>query len=185
MKTSLPVVNLAEAKFECIYGRGCDGICCQNGRPSVYPDEAKRLDVNLHKFLPELRPAARALIESKGFVSRRLKRGHPMLRVVDGWCVFFNQGCTLHKVGAAEGDKYLYKPVQCALFPLAKDDKDDTWYVRQRDFRGEVWKLFCLDPSTSPVPAAETLQEELGLAAQHDDRVGHMNRDGMNSAFCD
>ncbi len=60
MPTSLPVVNLAEAKFECIYGRGCDGICCQNGRPGVYPDERARIGANLYKFLPELRPEGAA-----------------------------------------------------------------------------------------------------------------------------
>ncbi len=49
MPTSLPVVNLAEAKFECIYGRGCDGICCQNGRPGVYPDE---VDAALTRICP-------------------------------------------------------------------------------------------------------------------------------------
>ena len=58
MQTSLPVVNLAEAKFECIYGRGCDGICCQNGRPPVYPNEVKTIENNLEKFLDEVRPEA-------------------------------------------------------------------------------------------------------------------------------
>ena len=29
MVGSLPVLNLTEAKFECTYGRGCEGICCQ------------------------------------------------------------------------------------------------------------------------------------------------------------
>ena len=41
MVGSLTVLNLEQAKYECIYGRGCDGICCQNGRPPVYPDEEK------------------------------------------------------------------------------------------------------------------------------------------------
>ena len=50
MKTALPVLNLAEAKYECIYGRGCDGICCQNGRPGVYPEEQDRIDKNLKKL---------------------------------------------------------------------------------------------------------------------------------------
>ena len=59
--------------------------------------------------------------------ARRL--GLPMLRVVNGWCVFFNQGCVLHKVGAVEGDKYRYKPAACALFPLARDEHDQ-WYPR-------------------------------------------------------
>jgi len=162
---SLPILNLAEAKFECIYGRGCDGICCQNGRPGVYPEEAARIDANLQKFLPELRPEARQLIEEEGYLSRRRKDGLPMLRVVGGWCVFFHQGCVLHKVGAAEGDKYRYKPAPCALFPLAKDKKD-RWYVRQKSFNGEAWDLFCLDPKASPLPAAESLQTEIDLATR-------------------
>jgi Protein of unknown function (DUF3109) len=163
MALSLPVLNLSEAKFECIYGRGCDGICCQKGRPSVYPEEVERLDANMQKFLPELRPEARKLIEKEGYLSRRHKDGLPMLRVIGGWCVFFHQGCVLHKVGAMEGDKYRYKPAPCSLFPLAKNDKGQ-WYVRQKGVEGEIWDLFCLDPATSPLPAAKSLPEEVELA---------------------
>ena len=166
MLASLPVINLAEATYECIFGRGCDGICCRNGRPGVYPEEVERLDANLHKFLVELRPEARKVLEKGGYLSRRLKGGLPMLRVVDGWCIFFHQGCVLHKVGAQEGDKYRYKPAPCALFPLAKNDKDE-WYVRQKGVEGEQWDLFCLDPKASPLPAAESLQEEMRLAARY------------------
>src|SRR5690242_3465586 len=140
MAGSLPVVNLSEAKFECTFGRGCDGICCRNGRPGVYPDEVERLGDNLHKFLPHVRPEARAVLAEDGFLSRRQKGGLPMLRVVDGWCVFFHQGCVLHKVGAAEGDKYRYKPAPCALFPLARN-ADGEWYVRQRGYEDEEWDL--------------------------------------------
>jgi hypothetical protein len=167
MATSLPVINLSQAKFECIFGRGCDGICCRNGRPGVYPEEQEVLAQHLPKFLPELRPAARALIEKKGYLSNRRKNGLPVLRVVDGWCVFFHQGCVLHKVGAAEGDKYRYKPAACALFPLAKNDQDE-WYVRQWGYEGEKWDVFCLDPNASPVPAAQALQDEIALAARYD-----------------
>ena len=61
-----------------------------------------------------------------------------MLRVQDSWCVFFNQGCVLHKVGAAEGDKYRYKPAPCALFPLGRTEKGD-WYVPMyRDSAGMI-----------------------------------------------
>ncbi|HEY7423713.1 MAG TPA: DUF3109 family protein [Gemmataceae bacterium] len=163
MRSSLPVVNLSEAKYECIFGRGCDGICCQNGRPPVYPEEVECLDANLEKFLPHLRPEARQLVEKAGYLSGRRKYGLPMMRVVAGWCVFFNQGCVLHKVGAEEGDKYLYKPAVCALFPLAKNDKDE-WYIRQWDYEDEEWDLFCLDPQATSKPAAESLEEEIRLA---------------------
>ncbi len=166
MATSLPVLNLSEAKFECIYGRGCDGLCCQNGRPGLYPEEIERLDANLEKFLAELRPEARAVVEESGYVSRRTKGGLPMVRVVDGWCLFFHKGCVLHKVGAAEGDKYLYKPASCALFPLARTEEGD-WYVRQKGQYDEEWDLFCLDPASSPIPASRSLREEVDLAARY------------------
>lgn len=166
MRSSLPVVNLSEATFECIFGRGCDGICCRNGRPPVYPEEIERLDADLEKFLPHLRPEARQLVESEGCFSGRRRHGLPMLRVVGGWCVFFHQGCVLHKVGAAEGDPYRYKPAACALFPLARNDKDE-WYVRQHGYEKESWNLFCLDPRATSKPAAESLQEEMGLAERY------------------
>jgi hypothetical protein len=90
-----------------------------------------------------------------------------MLRTVKGWCVFFNQGCVLHKVGAAEGDRYRYKPAACSLFPLAKDE-NDRWYVRQQGYKNEKWDLFCLDPKQSQSAAAETLVEEAALARRYD-----------------
>ncbi len=166
MAMSLPVVNLSTATFECIFGRGCDGICCQNGRPGIYPDEEKRITKHLHKFLPQLRPEAQKLVRKEGYLSNRKKGGLPMLRVSQGWCVFFNQGCVLHKVGAEEGDKYRYKPAPCALFPLARNDKGD-WFVRQHGVEGEGWDLFCLNPASSPLPASESLRDEVSLAARY------------------
>jgi hypothetical protein len=162
-KTELPTLNLAEVTYECIYGRGCDGICCQNGRPPVSATEQQRIDDNLEKFLPHLSDAARKVIEKDGYVSQRIKAGMPMLRVVNGWCVFFNEGCVLHKIGAMEGDKFRYKPAPCSLFPLEQDD-EDRWYVRQHGYKGEQWDLFCLAPDASTVPAARSLTEELAFA---------------------
>jgi len=165
-KIALPVVaNGAEATFDCIFGRGCEGICCKNGRPSVDSAEQKAIGKVVSRVLPYLRPEARKLIESKGFLSNRTKLGQPMLRVVKGWCVFFNQGCTLHKVGSQDGDAYQYKPVQCALFPLEQGD-DGAWFVRQWGFRDEKWDLFCLNPKESDKLAIDSLSSELALAAK-------------------
>src|SRR5262249_15118377 len=88
MLERLQVVNLSAARHGCIFGRGCDGICGHNGRPPVYPEEVERLDAFLEKFLPEMRPEARAAAVAGGYLSERQKRGLPMLRVVDGWCIF-------------------------------------------------------------------------------------------------
>jgi hypothetical protein len=158
----LTVLNLDSARFECTFGRGCDGVCCRNGRPPVYPEEARRIDDNLHRILPLLRPEARDVVDKDGYLTRRRKEGQPTARVVSGWCVFFNQGCALHRLGAAEGAAFRYKPWVCAVFPLAKDERD-RWYVRQKGYKGEVWDLACLDPGSSAVPAAASLQEERAL----------------------
>jgi Fe-S-cluster containining protein len=162
-RLAFPIVNLEQARFECVFGRGCDGICCRNGRPPVYRDEADRIDANLDKILPALRPEARANVEKRGYLSRRSKAGQPSLRVSAGWCVFFNRGCVLHQIGAAEGDKHRYKPAVCALFPITKD-RHDRWKVRQKDFDGEIWDLACLNPETSKVPAAISLRDEIARA---------------------
>jgi hypothetical protein len=163
-KTALTVLNLNDATFECIYGRGCDGICCQNGRPPVSAAEEARINANLDKFLVQLSDKQRKAIEQDGYLSRRVKSGKPMLRVLDGWCIFFNGGCVLHKVGMQEGDKFRYKPAPCSLFPLERDDDDGAWYVRQHGYKGEKWDLFCLAPGQAAVPAAQSLEEELALA---------------------
>lgn len=167
-KIALPVVvtNAETATYDCIFGRGCDGICCQNGRPSVDATEARAIRKVLKRALPHLRPEARKLVTAEGFVSQRTKLGNPMVRVVGGWCVFFNAGCVLHKIGAEDGDAYQYKPTQCALFPLEKGD--DGWYVRQWGHEGEQWDLFCLNPKESKRPAVESLGPELALAAKCD-----------------
>ena len=156
------IANLEEATFDCTFGRGCEGICCRNGRPPIYPEEAARIDAVLPALLPELRPVAREVVERCGYVSARRKAGQPAARVVAGWCVFFNRGCTLHALGAREGDRFRYKPAVCAFFPLANDGRD-RWYVRQSGFKGEIWELPCLDPAASEVPAAASLVEEIAL----------------------
>lgn len=161
----LAVANAAEATFDCSFGRGCDGLCCRNGRPSVGPEELARIRGQLPRLLPLLRPDARRLVEAAGFVSNRTKLGRPMVRVAGGWCVFFNAGCVLHKLGAADGDSFRYKPAQCALFPLEKDPADGRWYVRQWGYRDEEWDLFCLNPANSRRPAVEALAGEIALAA--------------------
>lgn len=162
----LPILNLGEATFECTYGRGCDGLCCREGRPPVDADDIRRIDGELNTFLPLLRPEARSLVEREGFLTRRRRYGRPVLRVAAGWCVFFNRGCVLHRVGAMRGDPFRYKPALCALFPIQADERD-RWYVRQKGFKGERWDLFCLDPGASARPAAESLRDEIALARRY------------------
>lgn len=164
MSDDLNVLNLDEARFECTFGRGCEGICCRNGRPPVYPDEAERIDRVLDRALPLMRPEAQALVQREGYLSKRQKGGSPMLRVTGGWCVFFHRGCVLHTLGMEDGDTHRHKPTACSLFPLERD-KHDRWYVRQKGYQSEQWEeLPCLNPTAETPMARETLKEELEIA---------------------
>lgn len=135
----------------------------------MFADEAQRIRTSLDKLLPLMRLDAAALTAKRGFMSRRRKSGTTTLRVVNGWCVFFNAGCVLHRLGAAEGDKFRYKPFACATFPLERH-ATRGWYVRQKGLLGEVWDLFCLDPEATQSAASATLTEELALIAAADAR---------------
>jgi hypothetical protein len=161
------VENLAEARFECVFPT-CGGICCRNGRPGVDPGEGARIEANLAKFVGELRPEARRLVEQRGFLTRRVKAGRRTLAVVKGWCVFFNEGCVLHKAGAREGDRWRYKPWRCVTFPLERAGAKGRWFVRQWKLRGEAWDLFCLNPKESPKRASQTLAGEVEFAKRLD-----------------
>lgn len=168
MGISLTVLNAETATFECIFGRGCEGICCQDGRPCTFDDERQVIQDNLDKFLPEMRPEAARLVQAEGMASNRIKMGGKMLRVIGGWCVFFNQGCVLHKVGAQEGDAYKYKPYVCAVFPLhPHPTKEPAHYVRQWDYEGEAWDLFCLNPKATKKKATDALADEIGLVTRY------------------
>ncbi len=98
-----------------------------------------------------------------------------MLRVVDGWCVFFNKGCVLHKLGVQDGDAYQYKPAVCALFPL-EHDKNGEWYIRQWGFGQEDWDLFCLNPKNTKRRATESLQAGIETGRTIDPDTGNGGR---------
>jgi hypothetical protein len=169
MSFEFTIINLDEAKFDCTFGRGCDGICCREGRPPVYAEEIETITAHLDKFLPLMRVGARAVAERNGFLTpRQRKIGERVMRLTRGWCIFFNQGCVLHQVGAAEGDPYRYKPSLCSLFPI-QQDSNDRWYIRQKGYKGERWHLPCLDPNTSPIPACDSLRAEIALAQHFDE----------------
>lgn len=158
----IEIEGLDTARFDCVYPT-CGGICCVNGRPPLEKGEAERIEKNLDKFLPYLRPEAVERIAKDGHLTKRKKEGLPALAISKGWCIFFNDGCVLHKVGSMEGDKWKYKPWRCVAFPLERI-KPRQWHVRQWKLKGEAWDLFCLNPKESPKKARETLKEEIEFA---------------------
>ena len=68
------IENLATARFRCVFPV-CGGICCRNGRPTVEDAERARLDANLEKLLPHLRPGAQTHIAKHGWLTNRVKGG--------------------------------------------------------------------------------------------------------------
>ncbi len=163
--TRFVVLNAGSARFECTFGRGCDGICCRKVRSPVPPGDARQIDAVLADVLPLLRKEARKVVEQKGYLSGHRKYGQPLLRMVREWCVFFNQGCVLQKIGEARGSKFAYKPTVCALFPLFRR-ADGNWSIRQKGNPGETWDLFCLAGSPEAPLAASTMKEEFAIAAR-------------------
>lgn len=164
-KTQLPIIsNLDTATFQCVFPK-CGGACCRGSRPPVEPAEAKRIASVLKKVLPQLRPEARAFVEKKGFVSARIKSGRQMLAIKNEYCVFFNDGCVLHRLGGAEGDVTKYKPWVCTAFPLDTSTKGE-WEVRQWGRPGEAWDLFCLNPKESKAKPAKSLALEIGFIGE-------------------
>jgi hypothetical protein len=174
----LPIENIETATFKCVFPV-CGGLCCKNGRPPVERAEAKTIAANLSRFIPHLRPVARKFLEKRSWLTKRKKNswltkriaaGCRTIAVVDGWCVFFNEGCTLQKVGIAEGEPWKYKPSVCIRFPLVKTRRGQ-WFVRQRGYRGEVWDLFCLNPDESSTKASQSLADEIRYSATREARL--------------
>jgi hypothetical protein len=160
-KTKLKLLNEGTATFTCVWP-SCGGACCKESRPPISPREAAKVRANMHRFLPHMRPEAKALAERGRWLTHRIKSGFRTLAVVDRYCVFYAEGCALHKAGAAEGDKNAYKPSTCITFPLDRD-AHDRWYVRQKGFADEGWDLPCLDPASSPADAKDSLREEIAF----------------------
>lgn len=173
-KTPLPLVlaNADTARFECTYGRGCEGTCCSNSTPPVDADKQALIRSILPEILPQLRPGARALVERLGFIdAEEVHEGNPSIRVEGDWCVFFHQGCVLHQFGADQGDTTKYKPVACYLFPIDHDSQG-RWYVRQHGVDDEQWtELPCLAGTPDKPMAVTTLGFEMEMAARHDARL--------------
>lgn len=85
----LEVINIESARFECTFGRGCEGVCCQQGRPPVDQRQQAVIDGLKSRWLPLLRPEARSVIEKDGWLSRRVKAGDKMVRVAGGGAFSF------------------------------------------------------------------------------------------------
>ena len=139
-RTWLVDVTFLESAWQCIYGRGCQGVltelapeleqgCCSYGAHFTGEEDARRVEA----------AAAELTDEQWQFRAVSLQRGGPLrggkgrqvtTRLVDGACIFLNRpghpggaGCALHKAALEAGAPPLrLKPDVCWQLPLRRDE---------------------------------------------------------------
>jgi hypothetical protein len=134
-------VTFLESSWNCIYGRGCQGVltgpseelvqgCCSYGAHFVDEKDMRRVE----------RAAKRLTADQWQFKSRgrngttRTKRnGEMVTRLVKDACIFLNRpdfhrgpGCALHVLAIDTGESYIpLKPEVCWQLPLRRDEDVD------------------------------------------------------------
>lgn len=141
-------VNFLLSSWECIYGRGCQGVltgpapeleqgCCSYGAHFTDAADAARVRAASKTLTDEEWQYAK-LGRRKGVVATEAD-GTRTTRIVDQACVFLNRpgfpagaGCALHLAALRRGLKPLeLKPEVCWQLPLRREDFTDStgWVV--------------------------------------------------------
>jgi hypothetical protein len=164
-------VTFLESGWECIFGRGCQGVltgpaeelvqgCCSDGAHFTDDEDVQRVE-----------RAARGLSADqwqffkqgqKGIV-RRSRSGEATTRLVKDACIFLNRpgfergpGCALHVAAMDRGEGYIdLKPDVCWQLPLRRDEEvlDDghvrttiaQWERRHWGKGGEEFHWWCTE----------------------------------------
>jgi hypothetical protein len=141
-------VTFLTSNWECIFGRGCQGVltgpamemvqgCCSYGAHFTDKKDVRRVEAateRLTKSNWQFRKQGR----ERGVVKTN-KDGDVVSRLVDGACIFLNRpdfpggpGCALHRAALENDERPLdWKPDVCWQLPLRRDDvtRDDGHVV--------------------------------------------------------
>jgi hypothetical protein len=135
-------VTFLLSRWECIYGRGCQGVltgpapemaqgCCSYGAHFTSAEDlarvkaaARTLTAEQWQFAPNGRRAG---------VARRNGQGVPVTRMVEGACIFLNRpgfpggaGCALHRAALERAEPPMeLKPDVCWQLPLRREDTEN------------------------------------------------------------
>jgi hypothetical protein len=139
-RTWLVDVTFLESGWQCIYGRGCEGVltepspelvqgCCSYGAHFTGEEDARRVEAAAAKLTDE-QWQFRDVSARRGGPLRRSKSRPVTTRLVDGACIFLNRpgylsgaGCALHKAALDHGVAPLtLKPDVCWQLPLRRDE---------------------------------------------------------------
>ena len=154
-------VTFLLSSWECIFGRGCQGVltgpspemvqgCCSYGAHFTGSKDVARVERAAALLHPDEWQFAGKGHTSSGKlrVIKRAKDGEAMTRMAAGACIFLNRpdfaggpGCALHAAAAKRGQRPMdWKPDVCWQVPLRREDETDasghvTSTVRQWDRR--------------------------------------------------
>lgn len=191
-------VTFLESSWQCIYGRGCQGVltgpaedlvqgCCSYGAHFTGEKDRRRVERAAKKLTDD-----QWQFRSKGRdgTTRVKRNGEIVTRLVDKACIFLNRpdfhrgpGCALHVMAMDAGTSYIdVKPDVCWQLPLRREDETDdaghvTTTIRQWDRRhwgdgGQEFHWWCTEAPeafTGKAPVAESMADE--LRAMVGDRV--------------
>lgn len=176
--------------WECIFGRGCQGVldhdatelvqgCCSHGAHFTDQEDVNRV----LKFVKRLRPD-QWQFQREGLAGGTIRKQgkETVSRRVQGGCIFLNRpgfeggpGCALHRAALEAGEKPLdWKPEVCWQLPLRREDAvaDDghvTSTVAQWDRKhwgggGDDFHWWCTESPEAFIgrsPVYETMRDEL------------------------
>ena len=141
-------VTFMLSNWECIFGRGCQGVltgpapelvqgCCSYGAHFTDKQDVKRVEAAAETLTKKQWQFYKQGRE-RGVV-KTTKAGEVVSRLVDGACIFLNRpdfpggpGCALHGAALERGERPLdLKPEVCWQLPLRRDDqtRDDGHVV--------------------------------------------------------
>lgn len=125
--------------WECIFGRGCQGVltgptpelvqgCCSYGAHFTDDEDVARVEAAAETLTDEEWQFAKAG-RKRGIVKSQ-RDGTRQSRLVDGACIFLNRpgfpggpGCALHRAALSRGQEPLeLKPDVCWQLPLRRED---------------------------------------------------------------
>ena len=138
-RTWLFDVTFMLSGWECIFGRGCQGVltgpapelvqgCCSYGAHFTDDEDVARVEAAAETLSDDQWQFAK--IGRKRGIVKTQRDGTRISRLVDGACVFLNRpgfpagpGCALHQVALERGVEPLeLKPEVCWQLPLRRED---------------------------------------------------------------